>query len=114
MDKTITRFEFGQGTDLAEIESTLHLAVLAVEGLHGEARVRLEVRYRIDTPTTSVLLDCQTGSGRAVARVFAAFLTRELGADGFRVRRLGCSHPEGGCSKPRCASCPRSGGGGVR
>ncbi|UYV11916.1 MAG: hypothetical protein NCW75_11475 [Phycisphaera sp.] len=114
MDKTITRFEFGQGADLAEIESTLHLAVLAVEGLHGEARVRLEVRYRIDTPTTSVLLDCQTGSGRAVARVFAAFLTRELGADGFRIRRVTCTRSDGTCGKPRCTSCPRNEGGGVR
>lgn len=114
MDKAIIRFEFVRGIDVAGVGGTLRLAVLAVEGLHGESRVRLEVRYRIDASTASVLVDGRTGPGRAVARIFAAFLSRELGADGFRVRRVACASANGRCGEPRCAACPRSGGGGAR
>lgn len=114
MHRTINRFEFGQAADLAEIERTLHLAVLAVEGLHGEARVRLEVRYRVDESSNAILIDGQTASGRAVARILAAFLGRELGPQGFKVHRIACARADGRCGGTRCASCPRGGGGGVR
>lgn len=42
------RFEFNNSVPLEDAEMTLHLATYAIEGLYGEAHVRLEVSYRLD------------------------------------------------------------------
>lgn len=88
MRTAVFRFSFGRGADLAEAEATLHLAVLAAEGLLGEARVRMEFAYHPDPPRSAILVDGGTPSGDAIVRVYTAFLTREFGPDGFAVRRM--------------------------
>lgn len=87
MSDTVFRLSFRSGVDLIEVEATLHLAIVAAEGLFGEARVRMEVSYHIDAAQRIVLLDGRTGAGDAVVRVFTAFITREFGEDAFDVRR---------------------------
>lgn len=87
MSDSVFRFAFRPGVNLAEVESTLHLAILAGEGLFGEARVRMEVAYHVDTPHSVILIDGRTSAGDAVVRVFTAFITREFGEDAFEVRR---------------------------
>jgi len=87
MNDTVFRFAFRPGVNLTEVEATLHLAILAGEGLFGEARVRMEVAYHLDAPQSVVLLDGHTSAGEAVVRVFTAFITREFGEDAFEVRR---------------------------
>lgn len=89
MNDTVFRFAFRLGVNLTEVEATLHLAILAGEGLFGEARVRMEVAYHLDTPRWVVLLDGRTSAGDAVVRIFTAFITREFGEDAFGVRRVG-------------------------
>ncbi|TVQ34159.1 MAG: hypothetical protein EA376_00645 [Phycisphaeraceae bacterium] len=88
MTTHVFRFRFASGVDLAEAESTLHLAILAVEGLFGEARVRMEVSYCMDAPRSALLIDGGSTVGDAVIRIFTAFLTREFGAGAFSVRRV--------------------------
>lgn len=87
MSDTVFRFSFRSGIDLIEVEATLHLAIVAAEGLFGEARVRMEVSYHVDAPHSVILIDGRTGAGDAVIRVFTAFITREFGEDAFEVRR---------------------------
>jgi len=53
----------------------------------GEARVRMEVAYDLDTAKSVVLIDGRTGAGDAAVRIFTAFITREFGEDSFEVRR---------------------------
>lgn len=89
MSDTVFRFSFRSGVDLTEVEATLHLAIVAAEGLFGEARVRMEVSYHVDAPHSVILIDGRTGAGDAVVRVFTAFITREFGEDSFQVRRTG-------------------------
>lgn len=84
----VYRFCFARSINMMEAEATLQLAILASEGLFGEARVRIEVSYLIDAPRCVIVVDGGTPSGVAVARIFAAFLTREFGADGFSVRAV--------------------------
>jgi len=81
-------FTFAPGVDLTEAEATLHLAILACEGLFGEARVRMEVSYCIDPPRSALTVDGCTPAGDAAVLIFAAFLTQEFGPDGFTVGRL--------------------------
>lgn len=88
MKTNVIRFTFAPSTDLAEVEATLQLAILASEGLCGEARVRLEVSYFVDSPRSVILIDGGTPAGGAVIRIFAALVMREFGADVFRVERV--------------------------
>jgi hypothetical protein len=97
MNTAVFRFSFARRIELAEAEATLHLAILAAEGLFGEARVRMEVSYHADVPRSAILIDGHTQAGDAVVRIFTAFLMREFGADGFSVRRV---------ASPRTSSTP--------
>ena len=86
MTGNVFRFEFAPAVPLTEAELTLHLAIYAVEGLYGEARVRLEASYRVDESRTTVLVDDGTEVGAALVKVFTRLLIREFGEDGFHVR----------------------------
>ena len=88
MKSDVYRFTLARVVDLIEAESTLQLAILATEGLLGEACVRMETSYHIDAPRCAVLIDGGTPAGNAVVRIFTAFITREFGADAFSVRRV--------------------------
>jgi len=94
MKTNVYRFRFAPGIDLTQAEATLHLAILACEGLFGEARVRMEVSYHIDAPRAMFTVDGGTSAGDAVVRIFAAFLSREIGADGFAVRAVATQVPK--------------------
>ncbi len=88
MRTDVYRFTFARVVDLVEAESTLQLAILATEGLLGEACVRMETSYHIDAPRCAILIDGGTTAGNAVVRIFTAFITREFGAGAFTVRRV--------------------------
>lgn len=82
------RFEFQPAIAISEVEMTLHLALYAVEGLFGEARVRLETTYRTDEDHHLVTLDGSTEVGAAIVKVFTRLLIREFGEDSFQVRGI--------------------------
>ncbi len=50
------RFEFDKGIPLQDVEETLLLAGFSVEGIHGRARVRLEMSYDLDREYQSKVL----------------------------------------------------------
>ena len=83
------QFDFEPKVSLTEAEMSLHLAMYAVEGLYGEARVRLESSYHIDESHRAITVDGGTEVGAAVVKVFTRLLGREFGEDAFRVRRVG-------------------------
>ncbi|REK40903.1 MAG: hypothetical protein DWQ20_00815 [Actinobacteria bacterium] len=81
-------YEFGfTDKDRDEAAATLRLAHIAVEGLFGEARSRLEVSTRVTTNGGDLLvIDASSAPGEALCRIFLAFAAREFGADAFTVR----------------------------
>jgi hypothetical protein len=87
---TLYRYTFPADVPKAEVEASLLLAVIAVEGLHGEAQTRLDAGHAISGKFGACVIDGDTPVGRDLARVFTAFLRREFGEDSFRVERL---HP---------------------
>ena len=82
------RFEFRSTVPLAEAEQSLQLALYAVEGLFGQASVRLDAGYRVDQTRNAIVVDARTEVGAAVARVYAGLLIREFGDQAFHVRRV--------------------------
>ena len=88
MTANVFRFGFVPAVPLTEAELTLHLAIYAAEGLHGEARVRLEVSYQLDRSANAIIVDGETEVGASLVKVFTHLLIRQFGEDGFNVRRI--------------------------
>lgn len=82
------RYRLAEGVDLREAEGTLLLALIAAEGLYGEARVRMDAAYVIDESIRVIVVDASTDVGQAVSAIFAAILIREFGPMAFHVRRV--------------------------
>ncbi len=87
MQHEIHRYEFDASVPADEIESTLLLAVLAVEGLHGTSRVRLDAKYCFDSDKHACAIDADTVVGQDISRIFTGFAIREFGEAAFTVDR---------------------------
>src|SRR6185295_4290311 len=81
-------YTFSSAVSLDEVESSLLLALLGTESLHGEASTRLDAAHRVDRKTRCVAIDASTESGRDFNRLFLGFVTRAFGADSFSVERV--------------------------
>jgi len=89
MNRDLRRYAFGKAIPASDIEETLLLAVLAAEGLHGQAQVRLEAAYDFDHERHTCVIDCGSDVGRDICRIFTGFAIREYGEDAFKVARTG-------------------------
>lgn len=88
MTADVYRFEMGKTVPLNEAEQSLHLALIAVQGLFGQARVRMDAAYHVDESRRVIVVDGTTEVGAALVRVFTELLLREFGGTAFRVRRV--------------------------
>jgi len=107
MTTNVFRFEFEPVVSLTEAEMSLHLAMYAVEGLYGEARVRLEASYRLDDALRSITVDGETEVGAALVKVYTRLLIREFGEDGFHVRPVDASAVQAAQAVPAADSAER-------
>jgi len=82
------RLQFVGGVDMDNAESILQTAMIAVEGLVGEARMRTEVSYCAKPMQSAITVDGTTPAGHAVVLAFIALITSELGADSFHVQQV--------------------------
>jgi hypothetical protein len=79
---------------MEEVEASLLLSFLAVEGLHGECQTLLDAAHAFDGAARFCVIDAGTGVGRSLNRVFVNFLRREFGEAAFKVERVAeLSHP---------------------
>ncbi len=85
---TLYRYSFPPDVPPAEVQGTLLLAYVAVEGLHGESQTRLDAGSALTRTFGPRVIDASTPVGRDLARVFTALLRREFGEDSFRVERI--------------------------
>ena len=82
------RYRFRPDIGLNDAEDTLMLAVLAAQGLFGEARVRMDAGYAIDPTIGVIIVDASTLIGQVITAIFTAFISREFGRGAFHVRRV--------------------------
>ena len=85
MNRELYRYNFDPKVPIRDVEESLLLAVIAAESLHGRSLVRLDASFRFDTQKRSCVVDAATDVGRAIARIFTGFLTREFGEEAFKV-----------------------------
>lgn len=93
MNRELYRYNFNAKVPLRDVEESLLLAVLATESLHGRALVRLDASFCLDPGKRSCVVDAATDVGRAIARIFTGFLTREFGEAAFKVERIAAASP---------------------
>jgi hypothetical protein len=87
MSQLAYRFVFDPAVSLAEAEMTLHLALVAVEGLYGQARVRMQAAYKVRPDEHAIVVDASTTIGGSLAEVFTSLSLKEFGDDAVHVRR---------------------------
>src|SRR4051812_24005176 len=85
---TTYRFRFDQVVPLPEVEGTLALAILAVEGLYGPARVRLDVQHRVEPATNAVVIDASSSAGSSLVGIFTSLVLKEFGDDAVILGRV--------------------------
>jgi hypothetical protein len=88
MTKELYRYTFQPDVPLEDLETSLLLAVLAAESLHGEAQVRLDAAHYFDPASRACVIDAGTPVGRDLNRLFIGFVAREFGDAAFEVQRV--------------------------
>ncbi|MCA9311402.1 MAG: hypothetical protein KDA21_09375 [Phycisphaerales bacterium] len=88
MDSTVLRFSFDDGVDFTEAELTLHLALLAAEGVFGPAEIRVNFAYRAVPEEACIEIEGGTFVNELIARMFVSLLLNEFGREAFKVRRM--------------------------
>jgi len=97
MSCEVYRYAFTEDVPVEDIESSLLLAILATESLHGESQTRLDAAHYLDPAKRACVIDAGTPVGRDINRLFVGFISREFGEDAFQVERLNDlphHHPE--------------------
>lgn len=92
MNTDVYRITINCAAKVSDAEQTLHLAILAAEGLFGAAQVRMDMAYHIDEPRQALTIDGSTAVGSAVLRMFIALLLHEIGREAFTIRRAAPIH----------------------
>jgi hypothetical protein len=88
MDRNVLRYAFVPSVRMQDVEETLLLAMLAVESLHGEDRVRLETQFSVDQANSTVIIDATSDLGRTLALLFGGYARREFGAGAFLMQHV--------------------------
>src|SRR5436190_22749423 len=88
MDRLHFHYSFGPAVEWADVQSSLLLALWATEAVHGRAGTHLEAIYVVDDTTRTCKIETSTSVGTDFNRIFAGFLLREFGPEGFQVTRL--------------------------
>lgn len=82
------RFVIAKDVPLDEARETLHLAVLAAEGVHGRADVRVDARLTWDMASRTCDIDGFTAAGKDVVKIFASLLEQEYGVSAFTIEKV--------------------------
>lgn len=90
---TANRYSFAPTVPADELESTLVIAVLAAEALHGPARVRFGAPHAFDADARTVTLAARGRAARDLNVLFAGFAEREFGPRAFVVTPAGAPVP---------------------
>ena len=88
MNRDVYRYSFDDSIPMEDVESSLLLAILGVESLHGESQAHLDARYLLDAELRVCVIDGSTQAGADLNRLFNGYLRREFGADQFQVKRM--------------------------
>jgi hypothetical protein len=84
----VFKYRFADWVAFSDIQDTVFMTILAAEGIHGHAEVRLHPSHTLDEETRTCVVDGSTPVGQTIARVLTCLLTREFGEEAFTVEPL--------------------------
>ncbi len=87
------RFRFNDTIELDDAESTLHLAILAAEGLFSEALLRVSFSYRRDDAEHCLQINGGDEISETVIRIFTSFAIKEFGSTAFTISSVPRDRP---------------------
>lgn len=82
------QFKFDNKVPFEEIDSTLMIATLAAECLHGRTRIQLDAHFKASRKDNICWIDGDTVVGQTIARIFAGLMVRLFGEKAFKVKRI--------------------------
>jgi hypothetical protein len=85
MSKTVYRFQFEPEVPIEEAETSLIMAIIAAEALHGQPAVRLSMRYLFGEEKRVCVIDGDNDVARQVVMIFTQFLIHQFGEDAFQI-----------------------------
>lgn len=88
MTEPTYRYTIDPRVPMEEVEITLLLSIFGIEALYGESEARLDAGHAFSAERRTVVIDAGTPVGRDLNKLFAGFLTKEFGPDGFTVERV--------------------------
>jgi hypothetical protein len=93
MSKTVYRYQFENEVPLDQAEAALIMAIIAAEALHGQAEVRLSMRYLFGDEKHACVIDGDNEVTRQLVLIFTQFLIHEFGEDAFQVTLISKDDP---------------------
>lgn len=88
MRRDVYRYQFDDSLELREVQTTLCLAIIGAQGLHGDTQMLLDARYWFDPEKRAAVIDASTEVGKCMNRLFASYMRDEYGRDTFKVERV--------------------------
>jgi hypothetical protein len=88
MTASLYCYQFDKTVSPEDIASALLLAIWGCEALHGEAQTRLDAAHCFYPEKRACVIDATTLAGRDFNRLFVGFVTREIDAEAFSIRRV--------------------------
>ncbi|MBL1216601.1 MAG: hypothetical protein D8M59_03815 [Planctomycetes bacterium] len=87
MIRDVYRYSFDDTVCMTDVDALLTLALGAIEGLYGVARLRLDVHYHMEHEKRIAVIDATSPVGLALNQIFVGHLQREFGDRRFTVSR---------------------------
>lgn len=88
VSQILYRYQLSRSIPAEELERGFLAVIQAAESLHGESKVRLEVRHYLDLERRSCVIGAETKAGIDLNRLFVGHLRRTHGEDSFTVQKL--------------------------
>lgn len=87
MNTQTYRFEFEPDVAMTDAANALQMALVAIEGVVGRARLLLSVNYDIDDAGHCIEIETDGTIGAVLAQAFTNLLITQFGDEAFQVTR---------------------------
>ncbi|HMO36001.1 MAG TPA: hypothetical protein PKA06_08160 [Gemmatales bacterium] len=88
MSRTLSRLQYREDVPAEEVEAMLHLALLALQSLHGDPQTRFQVALSLNAGKRECLIDDSTPLGSELGCIFLGFLQAAFEPEAIRVDRV--------------------------
>jgi len=82
------QFNFKPDVPFEEIDSTLVLATLAAECIHGRTQIHLDASFQAHRKDNFCWVNADSEVGKHIAQIFTGLIVRLFGEQSFKIERI--------------------------